>query len=107
MLQFRRPISLARGSLAVLVVALAFAWISPWQLALSLSVGILVPIFVSGLRWIEIGTIVATTVIAGLLTLPPASNSDHIKSRNRIAQAEAVRAGPMSAAPAKPSPGAP
>jgi len=95
--------SIARLMAAVLVSALAFALVRPFNfpnetplgVATVLAIGMLVPIFVAGLTGLEIVTILAIAVVLASLLTP--SVIDHHNPRVRAARA-AARAAPAKKA---------
>jgi len=73
-------------------VAVTFAWLSPWQSALALSVGLLVLIFTSGLTLLEAAVILANFAVVAALLMPSVSGHGDRDRRRRSA--------PSAAAPA-------
>lgn len=71
MARLRRQVSMQRLLLAVLVVAIPFALLRTlWQIGLTLSIGLLIPVFVSGFTWAEVGLIVAYAFVIGAVMTP-------------------------------------
>lgn len=70
-LGIRRQFSVLRMLTAVIAVALPLAWL-PWrQIAVAVSIGLLIPIFITGLNTLEIVEILAIAFIIGALLTPP------------------------------------
>ena len=71
MAQFRRQVSIARLAGAVFAASLVFALPLPWQAALPLAIGVLVPIFITGITAAELFlTAVILFILSGLLVGP-------------------------------------
>lgn len=97
--RLRTRFSIARLCAAVAAVAVAFACFkSAWQLALALSVGMLIPIFVSGLRWTEVVAILANALVLGTLSIPPVVSNCRLRAPAAIGGAKTA----PTAAPAVP-----
>ena len=102
MARFRRQISIARLCAAVLVVALAFAWLRPWQMAISVAIGMLIPIFISGLAWIEVAVILAIAFVMGALMMPAVSTRCYSGRKPRVAPVTPAAPAPALIAPVTP-----
>jgi hypothetical protein len=101
MARLRRRFSLARLMLAVLILAVNFAWLSRsglpigvvFSAGLAFSGGLIVPLFVTGLSLIEVITIVAIGLVLGALFLP-AVTPDHSYRRRTAPPTAAAGPGP-------------
>jgi hypothetical protein len=87
------------------VVALAFAWLRPWQIALSLSIGALIPIFVSGVTRVEVVAILVNAAVFGALMIPPVVTHCYRNRGLRVTPVTNATPGPVVVAPVTTSPG--
>lgn len=101
--------SIARLMAAVLVSVLAFVLVRPFNfpigstvpIATVLAIGMLIPVFVLGLSWLDIAVIFAIALVLVALLMPSAPNQVHRK------RAAARAAATARARTVQPSTGAP
>jgi hypothetical protein len=80
----RRQFTIARLLGAVVAVAIPFALLGSWPTALSLSIGILISIFVTGLTKFEVVVILANAAVISALTIPPVATNCYRSRRAKM-----------------------